>query len=39
MKRYRWMDIENERNAYKSDIKNEIIDLDKSDRILRLIYI
>ena len=32
-------DKENERNVYKSNIKNEIMDLDKSDIILRLIYI
>ena len=32
-------DIENERNFYKSNIRNEIIDSDKSDRILHLIYI
>ena len=26
-------DIENERNVYKSDFKNEIMNLDNSDRI------
>ena len=32
-------DMENERNVYKSNIKNEITDLDNSDRMLYLICI